>query len=146
FACLDEMPTPANGDASPLTGLGERYRSYWGIDVQHLRIFARMADRFGADVVVVTGLEVLPLLGAIRGACRVWYAADEWCWHHLSQVRLADPASWTNVRDAAIKGLYERAFRRHLDRVWVVSTRDAMAMRWIAGVPGVDVVPNGVDS
>ena len=69
---------------------------------------------------VVVGLNVLPYLGAVSGALRVWYAADEWAWHHLSQVRLLRPSTWGNIKQAAVKGLYERAYAPLLDRVWVV--------------------------
>jgi glycosyltransferase involved in cell wall biosynthesis len=66
--------------------------------------------------------------------------------HHLSQVRLFDRSSWINVRQAAVKGVYQRAFARSVDRVWVVTERDRWAARWIAGIRGVDIVPNGVDT
>jgi glycosyltransferase involved in cell wall biosynthesis len=75
----------------------------------------------------------------------VWYAADEWFWHHASQVKISDTRTWSEVRPAILKGLYERAYRRRIDRVWVVTDADARAMRWVAGVPHVDVLPNGVD-
>ena len=77
---------------------------------------------------------------------RVWYAADEWAWHHLSQVHPLRPSTWANVKEAAVKGLYERAYGALLDRVWVVSEADRRAMQWVAGVCGVDVLPNGVDA
>jgi len=48
------------------------------------------------------------------------------------------------VRSATIKGLYERAHRRVIDRVWVVSDSERRAMRWLAGMPVVDVLPLGV--
>jgi glycosyltransferase involved in cell wall biosynthesis len=51
-----------------------------------------------------------------------------------------------HLRDAAIKGLYERAHRGVMDRVWVVTDADRRAMRWVAGVKNVDVLPNGVDA
>jgi len=124
----------------------ERYRSYWGVRPDHIVRFGRLAEQFRADAVVVSGLDVLPMLGAVRRAQRVWYAADEWCWHHLTQVSWRDPGSWTNIREAIVKGMYERAYNRRLDRVWVVTGQDARAMRWVAGVDAVDVLPNGVDA
>lgn len=77
---------------------------------------------------------------------RVWYAGDEWLWHHLSMVRPTAPSSWPEVGHALRKGLYERAFGPGLDRVWVVSRPDALAMRLVSGVRNVDVIPNGVDA
>ncbi len=108
--------------------------------------FAAAARDVRADVVVVSGLDVLPMLCGIDGALRVWYAADEWFWHHCSQVQVTRPSTWSELKTATVKGLYERAHRRRLDRVWVVSAPDATAMRWVAGVRNVDILPNGVDT
>jgi glycosyltransferase involved in cell wall biosynthesis len=63
----------------------------------------------------------------------------------MSQVRLLDRESWGNVRDAIVKGGYERAYAPLLDRAWVVSERERRAMAWVAGVRRVDVLPNGID-
>ena len=86
------------------------------------------------------------MIAGIEGPLRIWYAADEWVLHHVSQVRLFEPRSWSNLAEAAIKGAYERAFRRRLDRVWAVSNADRLALRGVAGIPRVDVLPNGVDA
>src|SRR5215471_18101668 len=104
--------TMPNGDTSPLSGFQERYRSYWGFEPRHINSLARLTDEFHADGVVGCGLDALPMLGGIRRAQRVWFAADEWVLHHATLLRMTDPGSWSNVRDAAIKGLYERVFRR----------------------------------
>jgi polysaccharide biosynthesis protein PslH len=135
-----------NGRPLHLTPLQERFRSYWGVPVSHIAAVGRLAEECRAEVVVVVGLNVLPYLGGVRNACRVWYAADEWAWHHLSQVRPADRNSWSNVRDALIKGLYERAYGPLLQRIWVVTETDRRAMRWVTGQQAVDVIPNGVDA
>ena len=95
---------------------------------------------------MVVGLDVLPYLGGVKGPLRIWYAADEWVWHHLSQFRFGDRSTWINLREAAVKGLYERAFAPFMDRVWVVSETDDRAMRRVVGPGKVVVVPNGVDS
>jgi glycosyltransferase involved in cell wall biosynthesis len=128
-----------------LTRLQERFRSYWGISNDRIAAVARAAQDCRADAVVVVGLEVLPYLLGVRNACRVWYAADEWVWHHLSQVRLMQPNTWGEVRTALVKGLYERVYRSLLDRVWVVTESDRRAMRWVVGMDNIDVLPNGVD-
>jgi glycosyltransferase involved in cell wall biosynthesis len=94
---------------------------------------------------VVVGLNVLPYLGAVETALRVWYAADEWAWHHLSLVRPFQPSTWGNVREAFVKGLYERAYGPLLDRIWLVTDADRRAMRLVAGTDRLDVLPNGVD-
>jgi glycosyltransferase involved in cell wall biosynthesis len=129
-----------------LSPLQERFRSYWGIDRGRIGAVRDASDVVKADAVVVVGLGVLPLLGAIDGPARIWYAGDEWVWHHLSQVRAGDPSSWSNFREAAVKGCYEWAYAGLVDRAWVVSESDRRAMRPILGLDKVDVVPNGVDS
>jgi glycosyltransferase involved in cell wall biosynthesis len=129
-----------------LRGWQEKFRSYWGIENGAIQSIADQARACSADAVVAVGLEVLPLLAGVQGAMRIWYAADEWVWHHLSVVRVAQPGTWSHVRQAAITGLYERVFSNIVDRAWVVSRADQRAMRWIAGIHDVDVVPNGVDS
>jgi glycosyltransferase involved in cell wall biosynthesis len=136
---------PAPGPEPKLSRLQERFRNYWGIDPNRLRAVGQAAVDLNADAVVVVGLNVLPYLGAVYNRLRVWYAADEWFWHHLSQVRLFSPSTWGELRQAMVKGLYERAYRSMLDRVWVVTEGDRKAMRWVAGLGGVDVIPNGVD-
>jgi glycosyltransferase involved in cell wall biosynthesis len=136
---------PPRGPAPFLNWLQNKFRNYWGVDENRVRAVAAAADEFDADAVVVVGLNVLPYLGAVRGRSRVWYAADEWFWHHASQVRLLDRRTWGELKQAVVKGLYERAYRPMLDRVWVVTEPDRRAIRLVAGVRGIDVVPNGVD-
>jgi polysaccharide biosynthesis protein PslH len=129
----------------PLTRLQERFRSYWGIEKALIQDVARAARECEADAVVAVGLSVLPYLAGVHGAKRVWYAADEWAWHHLSQVRPFSPSTWSEIRAGLIKGLYERVYAPLLDRVWVVTEADRRAMRWVAGARAIDVLPNGVD-
>lgn len=124
----------------------ERYRSYWGIPSDQIRSAGRAAEACQAKVVIVVGLNVLPFLGGIRNALRVWYAADEWVLHHLALLRWNSPGSWVHVRAAAIKGLYERVYASLWDRVWVVSSGDCRAMRWVAGTNTIDLLHSGVDS
>jgi glycosyltransferase involved in cell wall biosynthesis len=139
--------TRLDGPADPvsLSWSQERFRRYWGIAPSEIGRVAALAREHRADVVVAVGLHVLPYLVGVRNATRVWYAADEWIWHHLSQVRIGHRDARAHLREAVVKGLYERAFRKVADRVWVVSDVDRRAMRSLAGFAGVDVVPNGVD-
>ena len=97
-------------------------------------------------MVVSVGLEALPYLAGLRDCTRIWYAADEWVLHHLSQFRLLKPRTWENVRSAMVKGLYERVFASRVDRVWVVSQRDARAVKRVMGSPAVDTIVTGVDT
>ncbi len=147
YDCLKET-TDLNGDTPPprLSKFQEKFRSYWGIEEGRVRAVGKAARDWKADAVVVVGLNVLPYLGAVETARRVWYAADEWAWHHLSLVRLSKPSTWNNVREALIKGLYERVYGPLLDRVWLVTDADRRAMRLVAGTDRLDVLPNGVDA
>jgi glycosyltransferase involved in cell wall biosynthesis len=146
YQCFADAPADADAPPLLLSPWQMRFVSYWGIAESHIRQVGKLARKWQADAVVVDGLNVLPYLGAVDGAYRLWFAADEWIWHHLSQFRPTDIGSWGNLRMAAIKGLYERAFAPLLDRVWVVSEADRKAMRWVTGLQGIDVLPNGVDS
>jgi glycosyltransferase involved in cell wall biosynthesis len=128
-----------------LTRLQERFRSYWGIDSDAIRCVGDLANHFQADAVVVAGLNVLPYLGAVQHAQRIWYAADEWVRHHLSLVRMNRPSTWREIRPAILKGLYERAYSSLMDRIWVVTEADRKAMRWVVGRTAIDVIANGVD-
>jgi glycosyltransferase involved in cell wall biosynthesis len=132
-------------DLPTLSGLQERFRRYYGIERTTMASVQRAATTFQADAVVAVGLDALPFLAGVSGPLRVWYAADEWVWHHLTQVKVAGRAL-TELREAAIKGLYERAYASVVDRVWVVSNTERRAMRWLAGMGTSDVLPNGVDA
>jgi glycosyltransferase involved in cell wall biosynthesis len=138
--------TPATIDSTfRPAGLQARFFSYWGVEPRYAAAVARVCREFGGDVLVAVGLDALPYLVGDHHAVRVWYAADEWVLHHLSMVRILDRPSWVNVQQAAVKGVYQRAFTPDVDRMWVVTEQDRWAARWIAGARHVDVIPNGVD-
>lgn len=148
YWALDNQDAPGSSSAGlPRLGyLESRYARYWGINLCRISQIDVLTREWRADAVVAVGLEVLPYLAIRPGPIRVWYAADEWVWHYLSQIP-SDPAGTvTHLRAAAIKGLYERAFASRMDRVWVVSEPDQRAMRWVTGVRAIDVLPNGVDA
>ncbi len=129
-----------------LTALQERFRSFWGVRPGHIEALKRAAAASRADVVIVFGLPTLPYLAGVPDALRVWAMADEWVYHHLSRISLRDPSSWIDLKEALIKGAYERAYRPLVDRIWVVSEPDRRAARWFAGMPHADLLPNGVDT
>jgi glycosyltransferase involved in cell wall biosynthesis len=146
-----ELHTVAPNNASDdkpfgLPMLQERFRRFWGISSTHLETVQQLTAGFAADAVVTPGMEALPVLAAIHGPLRIWYAADELALHHFSQVRLAKPSSWGEAREGIFKGFYERTFRTVIDRVWAVSDVDARAFRHLIGIRGVDIIPNGVDA
>jgi glycosyltransferase involved in cell wall biosynthesis len=136
-----------SGEPRPaMPPLQERFRNYYGVESSDIDAVRVLTKRLRPDAVIAVGLEVLPYLTGVSGARRVWYAADEWLWHHLSQMKLRDPRSWHHVPNGIIKGLYERAYHRVVDVTWVVSDADRRAMRLIAGMSDVAVIPNGVDT
>jgi polysaccharide biosynthesis protein PslH len=137
-------PDAVDGSFRP-TSLQARFFSYWGVEPRFAAAVARVCRERRADVLVSVGLDALPYLVGDHHAVRVWYAADEWVLHHLSQVRPMERRTWINIRQAAVKGLYQRAFARAVDRMWVVTPQDRWAARWIAGARHVDLIPNGVD-
>jgi glycosyltransferase involved in cell wall biosynthesis len=143
---LDSSNLPGCGASIFTRGrMEERFRRYYGIEEDSILRFSAIAERGAFDAVVVSGLPVLPMLLPISGPLRVWYAADEWVWHHWSQFQWPRPSTWRNIPNALLKGVYERAFRRRVDVAWLVSKSDARAMRAIAGIPNTEILPNGVD-
>lgn len=129
-----------------LSKMQEKFRSYWGIPTDRIRKVGEIAQQIQADAVVVVGLNVLPYLGAVQDALRIWYAGDEWFRHHWSQFRWLRPSTWGELKQAILKGMYERAYIAMLDRVWMVSAQDRKAIRWVTGQSNCDVLPNGIDA
>lgn len=143
FANVNE----ADQSTLTLTKLQAKFCSYWGVSLQRVAQTAAMAEKLNVDAVVPVGLEVLPYLAGVKGRQRVWYAADEWALHHWTLFFLRRPSTWANLKTAAIKGLYERAFARCTDSVWVVSKADGKWVRRVMGRrPKVAIIPNGVDA
>jgi glycosyltransferase involved in cell wall biosynthesis len=143
---LNAQPALTPGGELRLSYFQERFRNYWGVRTEQVMAAAQGAADSRADVVVTVGLNGLPYLGGVRNALRVWYAADEWVLHHLALVRWRKPKSWIHAREAAVKGLYERVYAPLCDRIWVVSSGDRRAMRWVTGLKSVDALYSGVDS
>jgi glycosyltransferase involved in cell wall biosynthesis len=141
---FSQLPQPQNDQ--PLEGWQGRFVHYWGIEPHRIDQIAELARRESFDAVIAVGLHVLPYLARVENANRVWYAADEWFWHHWSQFRLLRRQTWGELRSGVIKGLYERVFNSTTDRVWAVSPKDKKAFHWVMGARRVDVLPNGVDS
>lgn len=136
----------ADSDKPPLTRLQRRFLRYWGVDPSWLRATGSLVRQVGPDVVVSANLELLPLLAAVDGPTRVWYPADEYARHHLTQWKPWSLPTWKHLFQAAVAAVYERAFAPCYDRAWVVSSEEAWAMRRIGKARAVDVAPNGVDA
>ena len=146
--CLSELVLfdESTDQSVDLPWLQEKFRSYWGVEKSSITQVANISASFDADAVVVVGLDVLPYLAAVKDAKRIWYAADEWVLHHLSQFRLSSPASWSEIKPAIIKGVYEFAYARSVDCVWVVSDADKRATQTVMRKTDTRVIPNGIDT
>jgi glycosyltransferase involved in cell wall biosynthesis len=138
--CKVSCPPP------PLTYLQRRFIRYWGIEAEWVETTCALVKQIQPDVVIAPNVQFLPLLAAIDGPIRVWYPADEYCRHHLSQFKLFAPKSWKHFLFAMINALYERTYAPCYDRAWVVTPQEAWAMRWLANARAVDIIPNGVDA
>lgn len=143
---IGSVPAAASNGHPRLTPLQDRFREFYGVEARQLTALRQAAKDWRAHAVVAAGLNAPIYLGALQGVVRIWYAADEWILHHLTQVRFSRHQAWENVREAIVKGVYERVFARSIDRVWVVSESERRAMRWFAGMGVVDVLPYGVDN
>lgn len=143
------LSAPLDADPTPLPGtrLQHKFRSFWGVEDHWVHSLRNAVRRIRPHAVVVGGLDALPYFPALEDTIRVWYAADEWVLHHLSQLQ-GSWSSWReNVEGAVIKGAYEWAHRGVVDRAWVVSESDQRAMQRVMGKrTAVDLLPNGVDA
>ena len=119
LAFCGQLSDDPSAPAAKLTWAQERFRSFWGVSHGQIASVRETARAVGADVVVAFGLPALPYLAGAERTLRVWAMADEWIYHHMSQVQILDRSSWHHVRSAIIKGAYERAYRR------MVASRDA---------------------
>jgi glycosyltransferase involved in cell wall biosynthesis len=128
-----------------LSPLQESYASYFGVTRKSMKAVASAASLFDADAVIGIGPDI-PAYMAATSVARVWYVGDEWVSHYSSLVKPGRMSTWGHLKSAAVWGLYERTYARTLDRIWVVSDREARNMRRYASTNRVDAMPNGVDS
>jgi glycosyltransferase involved in cell wall biosynthesis len=122
-----------------------RFLDYFGVEEAWTAALAAVLAKHEFDAVIAVARHLLPLLSVVPSGTRIWYPADDPAWHHVSRMKLLQPGTWGEAKRALANGLYERAFRRNVDRVWVVSPADRRAMRLITGRE-VDLIPNGVDA
>lgn len=142
---LSQIPLADPGSLPAPTRLQQKFEGYWGQQPTRRLALATLTGQHPFDAVVALGPDAPLLFRGVRSGQRVWYAADDSALHHWSRVRLKNPNSWRHLRTSCVHALYERAMASHIDRVWVVSHLDRMAMRLFTGCP-VDVVANGVDA
>ena len=123
-----------------------RFTNYFGVTDELAGSLNAILEREPFDAVIVVARHLLPLLAVVKRGVRIWYPADDPAWHHLTRLKLLRPGTWPEAKRALANGLFERAFRRNFDRVWVVSPADRRAVRMITGCREVDLIPNGVDA
>ena len=123
-----------------------RFTNYFGVNEDLATSLDTILQRESFDAVIVVARHLLPLLTVVKHSTRIWYPADDPAWHHLSRIKLSQPTTWGEAKLALVNGLFERAFCRSVDRVWVVSAADRRAMRLLTGCRQVDVISNGVDA
>jgi glycosyltransferase involved in cell wall biosynthesis len=142
-ATLGSLPPAAS--TLTLPGLQAKFASYFGVTKNLMLTVASTASSFEADAIVGVGPDTPPYMVA-ASIPRIWYVGDEWVSHYASLFSPGQIDTWGYLKTAAVWGVYERTFGRELDRIWVVSDREARQMRRWAGTEQVDAMPNGVDS
>ncbi|MEM8668646.1 MAG: glycosyltransferase [Planctomycetota bacterium] len=147
-----EWKVDTSSESVKLVGLQKRFANYWGADQKRLQTFALAVNKISADVLVCVG-PLGPLMATSVLAdseyyrktppTTVWYAADDLALLHLTLARRGE--SLANLKRAFTMAMYERAFCKRLDAVWVVSESDAKALSIFSGSSRVAIVRNGVD-
>lgn len=137
----------------------------WNGALRKLR--ARVAERQGVELstacelgtliaqhrpAVVVGLDQrTPILLAALGevfpqTARMWYAADELAYFHLSCLKREPVERWKRrSTEAALHGVIERLFGGRLEGIVAVSPMDQRLLSLVSGNANVGNVPNGVD-
>jgi glycosyltransferase involved in cell wall biosynthesis len=122
-----------------------RLANYWGCQHSNSERLAAIVQHENVDVLVAVGIETLPCLEIDLPIKRIWYPADDPALHAFTLMR-REGFTFRRIHQTTINIAYQRAFRRSVDAVWVVSSRDQKWMRRTAGFRTVDVIPNGVDA
>lgn len=140
--------------AGPASALRRKLMAYRGVDPGETAGVLKLVDRLHPRVVIALdrlGPAVLRTLGLRRDIARLWYAADEGAYFHLSCMT-REP--WRKrpgcVRDAAMLAMQERAFGAVGDSgfgVIGVHPRDTRLLRLATGTPRyrAATIRNGVD-
>ncbi|MCZ2340715.1 MAG: glycosyltransferase [Bacteroidales bacterium] len=142
---LSHVPLADPGSLIPATRWQQRFEEYWGQDPARRLALATLTRQQKFDAVIALGTDAPLLFRGVRSGQCIWYAADDSALHHWSRINLFHPESWRHLRTSCIHAFYEWAFASRIDRVWVVSAADKLAMRTWTGCP-VDIVANGVDA
>lgn len=143
--CGDYAALPEPNHYPKVTGLREKFRTFWGVDEVSSAKVGAFVEQCGFDAVVVVAADGLPLMCHLHDTVRVWYAADDQLLHKWSLFKWNKPSTWRRFPEGLLMGLYERSFRNTVDRVWMVSEKDASFSRCVMGARNVDLVTNGVD-
>jgi glycosyltransferase involved in cell wall biosynthesis len=137
----------------PLGWPRRRLAHYLMPDVAHLAGGAALVEQLRPRIVIALG-QFGPLLLHAAGCAspskaaplRVWYAADELVYFHLSCLRREPWHAWPARGRRLLEHLaLERLFVRRLHGAIGVSPRDAALLRRIAGAKRTICIRNGVD-
>ena len=149
-AGADALMQLQRGWAGPLAPLRRKLASYRGVEPARLAGLVPLVERLAPRVVLGTGQLGGVLLQALRrlreqDMAKLWYAADEVAYFHLSCMTREGPADWAGrLQHAAIHAALERGFGSGLDGVIGVHPRDTALLRLATGARA-ETIRNGVD-
>jgi len=126
--------------------LRRRLTRHLGPSVDQLAGVLPLVRHYQPRVVIGVGILAPLVLQGLKGAKRIWYAADELVYFHASCLAKENLCGWpARLRRLLVHGLYERAFAPCLDGAVAASPLDAKLLRRVAGIGEVAVIRNGVD-
>lgn len=136
----------------PMRWLRERIAAHQGIDPDRLAAVRTLVEQHRPEVVIGLGQHApLMLCGLDSDVMRIWYAADEPVYFHLSCLRRMTWGSGAmrelrhRARSIALYALVERLFLPQLDGAIGVSPTDSRLLERIGGARRTVTIRNGVD-
>ncbi|MFP4224983.1 MAG: glycosyltransferase family 4 protein [Phycisphaeraceae bacterium] len=138
------------GWAGPARPLRDRIARYHGATPERLGGLVPLVRHHRPRVVLALGQRGPVMLTGIREAAgdalRLWYAADEPCYFHLSCLPREAADRWPRRLRAALMSLgLERSFAAGVDGAIGVSSLDTRLLRTLGGAPAATTIRNGVD-
>ncbi len=149
IACPRDVARFTAGWAGRAANPRRRLAQHQALDTKQLAGVIGLVDRYQPQVVIGLGQHspmMLRGLGTSSGARRIWYAADEPVYFHLSCLR-REPLGTVpqRLRKVALYAAIEALFVRGLDGAIGVSPIDSRLLRIIGGARRTITIRNGVD-
>jgi len=158
-AADDDLATLRRAWGRPLGSLRRKLAAHQALDMRRLAGLIALAARTRPQVVIALGQHGPILLRALHGRPdlkRIWYAADEPVYFHLSCLRrlprddgllsaAALGEAGRRLRHVALYAALEHLFAANLDGAIGVSPRDTFLLKQFAGVKRAVTIRNGVD-